>query len=712
MIRFTPVFFFLMTANANAATVDAQALRYQANQNGDFVLIGNSLGFDCASTVPAPVVGTVGTCKNKADLQGTVEDNSVDVYWRTDDPTAGSVWTNNSVLPAEARSTSMLQIPSGARITYARLYFAAIASAANGSATLDGPGGTLAVVADDSFSFARDGHIWYNSTLDVTAIVSAGGPGAYRLSEVASYDYRSLDDNNAFEGWAMVVFYELASEPPRNLSLFDGFLFVDINTSESASINGFLVPNTGYNAKLGVIAYEGDEVYDGDSLEFNGHVLSDDQNPPTNFFNSTRSWLGSPVSVAGDLPQANGKAASMTGLDLDVVDISSYVKPGDTSALTTATSNGNDSFAVGAFITSISTLQPDFSFSTKVWTNLAGTPLNLPGQTGEFTFTITNTGNDTAVNALFYDALPKGLTYVPGSLSVTLDPASAKMTALTDQRGDDAGEYDALARTVVVRLGNGANAVNGGTVPAGATLTLIFSVSIDAGVYGTLYNQGVINGGGQAGAPPIDYPTRPTPTTVGPTPVVVAQCSDNSGCSGSTPLCDNDQCVGCTSNNDCTGTTPICVPILKQCEPCGPTSCTGATPVCLPSGACGPCGSNSECSGSTPICDSKTSTCVGCLNNGDCSDATPVCIKNQCGCGADSDCPKNEHCDLVTQHCEAGCPPGASCDNTTQNIPPQNITALPGGSIQGGGVGCHGVPASEWAMLFVAGALGLRRRRR
>ena len=57
----------------------AVTLRHQANQAGDFVLIGNTLGQDCGSQTPSPVVGTVGTCG------GSTSDTSPDVFWRADD---------------------------------------------------------------------------------------------------------------------------------------------------------------------------------------------------------------------------------------------------------------------------------------------------------------------------------------------------------------------------------------------------------------------------------------------------------------------------------------------------------------------------------------------------------------------------------------------------------------------------------------------------
>src|SRR5690606_42141359 len=40
----------------------APTMRYQIDQHGDFVMIGNTLGYDCGNGTPAPIVGAVGAC--------------------------------------------------------------------------------------------------------------------------------------------------------------------------------------------------------------------------------------------------------------------------------------------------------------------------------------------------------------------------------------------------------------------------------------------------------------------------------------------------------------------------------------------------------------------------------------------------------------------------------------------------------------------------
>ena len=86
-------------------------LRVQVDQHGDFVLFGNTLGWDCATggtpAIPAPVVGTVSNC----NAAGSLTDTAPDIFWRSDAPTDGQAPANGAtdanggVSVASARST-------------------------------------------------------------------------------------------------------------------------------------------------------------------------------------------------------------------------------------------------------------------------------------------------------------------------------------------------------------------------------------------------------------------------------------------------------------------------------------------------------------------------------------------------------------------------------------------------------------------------------
>ncbi len=536
----------------------APALRVQVDQHGDFLLIGNTLGYDCAVGTPAPIV--VGTLAADACAQSATNlgDSSPDVFWQADAPALGSALADTTTLPAAARSTAVLTVPAGATVTHAFLYWAATntTGVADTQVTLDrvGAGGFGPITVDAVDSWVPGTDDGYQSVADVTALVQQVGSGAFRVSDIDVAPFANVDKDVLFGGFWMVVFYQLDTDPLRNLALFDGFDVVKSGSNQSATLSGFLVPSTGFTGKLGVVAFEGDNTGTGDKLLFNNVALSDTQNPVNNFFNSTRSWLGSPVSVAGDLPQLTGTPGSYAGVDLDVVDITGQLTMGQSSAPIQATTTG-DTYFLGGFITSISTFVPDLTTSTKTATDVNG-GLLIPGDVLRYTITATDTGNDATAKTVLTDALPAGVTYVPGSINVVSgDNAGMK----TDAAGDDQAEYVAATRTVVVRLGKNANGTAGGSIAAGTSTVVTFDVTVSSGFTGNIANQGSIQASGLLGAPLATYLTDGNGTAAGspPTVVFVDQCATNADCAAPDPICDTavspHACVQCLSDGDCGG---------------------------------------------------------------------------------------------------------------------------------------------------------------
>ena len=327
-------------------------------------------------------------------------------------------------------------------MTYARLYWAAprpTPNAANDTQVVVERIGAGAFTSNVTSDFSSNittttGLIdtFYQSTADITQLVQTRGVGAYRISGIDTKEFAGQANNRLFIGWSVVVFYRLDTDPPRNLTLFDGLDPVQPGQSVNILLSGFLVPNAGFDAKLGVVGYEGDASVTGDQLRFNGTLLGGNAasaNPTNNFFNSTRTYLGAPVSNAGDLPRLSGGPRSLAGLDLDVIDVTSLLQQGNTMA-TIQASRTSECYVTGAFVTSISTFKPDFSSTSKTLTNLTRADGTVrPGDVLEYTITATNTGNDIATGSFVTDAIPAGLIYTPGSLSIT---AGANAGAKTD----------------------------------------------------------------------------------------------------------------------------------------------------------------------------------------------------------------------------------------------------------------------------------------
>jgi uncharacterized repeat protein (TIGR01451 family)/MYXO-CTERM domain-containing protein len=578
----------LLGVAANEAQA-AQTLRVQVDQKGDFLLIGNTLGYDCASGTPMPIVGNVGACGTNTN------DTSPDIFWQSDTPMAGQAQANNTVtMSSAARSTAVLSVPPGAVVTHAFLYWGANLpnGAVDNTVTLDRPGAfSQDLMAMDSYTSANNA---YQGVADITSIVQAQGSGAYRVTGVNGANLVNANNDTNYAGWWMVVFYELAGDPPRNLALFDGLDNVGQGNPQNLTLTGFLVPQVFTAAKLGIVTFEGDGTITGDSFSFGpAPALTNALNPSDNFFNGTRSNLGMAVSNAGDLPQLSGVARSMSGMDIDVVDVTTKLMPGQMSVPIAATST-QDVYFLAGFVTSIPTFKPDFSTSQKSAVDVNGGSL-LPGDVVEYTVVSTNTGNDTSINTVLTDPLPMGVTYVPGTISIT---AGANTGAKTDMAADDQCEYDGATRTITCRLGTGANGAMGGQLLVGESSTIKFNVTIDATASGTIFNQATITAGGLLGAPAEGTPTDGNGVANGepPTPIVVEQCDTDAQCMAPTPYCksaaDPNICVECLMDANCPATSPTCDLNTNAC-------------VCIPAGM--------------EMCDGIDNDCDGVVDNG-CTD--------------------------------------------------------------------------------------------
>ncbi len=626
---------------ALAAPARAQvSARISVDQRGDFVLFGNTLAQNCRPGVDTPVVGSVGACGDDAG------DTGADVFWSADVADQSAV-ASTAIDLEEASSVAVLTLPAGAVVTHARLYWSALDGGGDTSrATLARPGvASEAVAASVTTSLIAGGDGFYQSSADVTAFVRARGAGPYQLSGIDAGDIIDVDSEVHYAGWWMVVFYELASEPLRNLTLFDGFELVSEDDDQrDVTLAGFEVPAGGFDAKLAVVAYEGDASIDGDELRFGpdeplgpGDALLDSGN----FFDSSRlSATGAAQSIPGDLPQLSGESDSMSGLDFDVVDVTDRVVPGQTSAAISAITDF-DTYLLAGFVTSVTTFRPDLTQSVKTVIDVNGAPLR-PGDELEYTVTVSNVGTDAALEVLLLDVLPAAVSFVPGSLAII---SGAGAGALTDAADADRGELDASgAPTLVVRLGDGADGNLGGRLDIGESSVVRYRVSVGAAASGDIENQAEISAIGELGGESSVTPTDGNLTGPGapPTEIAVDACGVAADCAGLTPHCDPDasprRCVECLLDAHCPGLQPRC-DAGRECTcvaASAETSCDGKDDDCdgqIDEGFVGqPCtlGTGACAASGVTICDTTSTTRCG---------ATPGAPGIEaCSGGSDEDC--------------------------------------------------------------------------
>ena len=678
---------------SSPARADNPVLRHQEDLHGDVIVLGSTLGYDCGAGVAVPT-GATAACAGLTN----VTDTAPDLFWRDN-------IANATITATQARTSATFTLPAGATITYARLYWAALKDGATADTTalIDSLGSPVKTITADKtwvvpYGPAHPTWSYYQSSGDATELVNALGSGDIRVSDVEALPLPSYayDVDRAFSAWTLVVFYDLPGAELRNLALFDSFTPIDPavvgQESSKVTLDGFLIP-PGFSAKMTAFTYEGDAIYNGDHFTLNGAQLSDAQNPADNFFNSSRNDLGVPVSGAKDVPKLSGAPGSMAGYDLDTVDVTSHLAPGATSCEVGADS-AKDVFLLGGFVTSVANLAPDFKGMTKEVVDLNGGAV-IPGDVLQYTITATNGGNDSAAGAMIVDALEGGLAFVPGSIELV---AGGNAGFKTDAGGDDEGSYDAAAKTVVVRVGNGATPAVGGKVPVGGVVKVRFKVTVGA-LAGSVENQALLSASGLAGASKKTWLSDSDPLTVGeqPTVTTIDECDADVECSGTKPHCKlpTHTCTGCITDSDCK---------------------SPASPACQPNGSCGQCSQNNGklCLGATPACDATQGICVLCTlgTMGDTKVCTtdpkgPLCVAGMsdtvhCGCLQDSDCggPKSGSvCDSVPQTCVTGCRGmgGNGCPDDKVCSSTDNTIGMCGPKLEGTSSTSSGVGGSDGA---------------
>ena len=308
----------------------------------------------------------------------------------------------------------------------------------------------------------------YNGFADITALVQAAGAGTYSVANV-----QAGTGADRYAGWTLVVAYEDPTQPPRNLTVDDGFVTVSSGSPPiTIPVSGFKTPPTGpVRTTVGFVAYEGDAGLTGDSAALNGTKLSDPGSPASNFFGSSITNLGTNVTTRTPNDVNNW------AYDSELVTANGILPNNATSASVVVTTSGDTYFP--AVVTFATDLFAPIITSSKSVANIThpGGP-DRRGDVLRYTVSYLNTGSDSATNFVMRDSIPAGSTYVPNSLRITAGPQAP--ASPSDALGDDAAEFNAGTGEVIFRLGAGGNATTGGRIAPNETDTVTFDVQINA----------------------------------------------------------------------------------------------------------------------------------------------------------------------------------------------------------------------------------------
>lgn len=380
------------------------------------------------------------------------------------------------------------------------------------------------------------GYTEYQAYADITSLVQSNGAGTYEVANVPLSTGIIDGGNNG--GWCIVVVYENSNLSYNSVRLYDGFQEVYNGgnpTTSTVTLSGLNVPSgalSSADAIMGVVAWEGDAYLNGDFLTINGNTFSNATNPANNPWNGTITNNGIHVTTK------NPNYTNQMGIDIDMFDVGSGygILPNATSVTLQFGTNA-DKYYPGVFTFSIKMKDPTITLDKTV-TDANNNHLAEPGEVLTYNLQGSNNGPGDANNIILTDTLPNTVTYKPGSLNVISSPGIASGIK-TDNAGDDIAEYkmNGSVKSVVFRIGTGANSAKGGTLKATETYQVQFQVTVNNPGTGirvpSIMNIARITSQSDAGIQFVDDGTAIINPEAGPLPVTLEKFS-------ATPLPNNE----------------------------------------------------------------------------------------------------------------------------------------------------------------------------
>ena len=474
---------FAFTGLTTQAQFRSYAKVYSDNIKGGATIFGNTLTHIVNSN------GNADTAKmnnNRANGNSTFgNDNSNIRFVDVDGNSGNGAGTRNS-------STADLSLPAGTNtIKLARLYWGARVRKGDFDISRDtfqrikvrfGTSGAYteyraAHLDKNTTGSGNNAVSQYQAYVDVTAFIQANGTGTYSVGNVAA-SVGSVSSGGNYAGWTIVVVYENQDVPYNSVRVYDGFQQVFASGSpliSSVTLTGLNVPSGAlYNAdaKMGAMVWEGDANLKQDYLKINGNNFYNGLNAIDNPWNGTISDNG--VHVTAKSPNYTNQM----GMDIDQFNVGEGygIQPGDTTVHLEFGTEA-DQYFPGLFTFVIKTKDPTIIIDKYV-VDASRNNIIEAGETLTYKLKGKNMGVGNANYCVVTDSLPNGITYVPGTLRVIACSGFTSDSYLTDAEGDDQAEFVG-SKTIVFRIGTGADAYRGGVLAPNEEFELEFQVTVD-----------------------------------------------------------------------------------------------------------------------------------------------------------------------------------------------------------------------------------------
>ncbi|MDR3346649.1 MAG: hypothetical protein LBS73_05700 [Campylobacteraceae bacterium] len=268
---FKAAFFVLATCFIFNADLQAQTfggsdnnrtfkIKSKDNIKGDIVIFGNT------------ILGEGGVCATEDK-----NNNFID-----------SITYFNKVpgLSTFSSSSSKLILPTGSTIVKAYIYWQGRATVGGVNNNYDKARKIKLKTPKGVYDLSANGtevnwkkqpkSIPYQATKDITEYVRDGGAGDYAVGDLFTDTGGGVTttESGAYGGWAIVVVYENSAESLKNITIYDGYDYIDYKMPVTFAFDGFLTPTSGpVDSKFVIFAGEGDVSFELDDIRVNNVTL-------------------------------------------------------------------------------------------------------------------------------------------------------------------------------------------------------------------------------------------------------------------------------------------------------------------------------------------------------------------------------------------------------------------------------------------------------
>ncbi|WP_441650750.1 isopeptide-forming domain-containing fimbrial protein [Enterococcus faecalis] len=320
----------------------------------------------------------------------------------------------------------------------------------------------------------------YNNTgfsnyADVTSILQGdkSATGSYTLADIpmtsslnGQYQYYN------FSGWSLFVVTKDQASMSRAFSIYYGARGNAAGTNNEFTMSNFLTAKQGnLDPIVTWFTVQGDKYWTGDNAQIKNSAgtwvnISNTLNPVNNAMNATVTDNDEhmvdkyPGKFAPDHP-------NFLDIDIDRMAIPEGVLNAGQNQINFRTTSSGDDYSTNAIGFAVNAETPEFEIKKEI---VEPKETYKVGETITYRVSLKNTKADSeAINSVSKDALDGRLNYLPGSLKIISGPNSGEKT---DASGDDQAEYDETNKQIIVRVGNGATATQGGSYKADTAETI------------------------------------------------------------------------------------------------------------------------------------------------------------------------------------------------------------------------------------------------